>query len=112
MRAHGRSIHGATMSEFAPPADGRFTQRGDRLYYHCFSWPYRHLHLDGLADQVEYAQFLHDGSEVKFFGGDDPFSRLSDLVAARRLETKTLSFEVPVQRPDVMVPVIEMFLRE
>lgn len=112
MHQHGRAIYGATMSELPPPADGRYTQRGNRLYYHCFSWPYRHLHLDGLLDRVDYAQFLHDGSEVRFTGGDDPFSRVSDLVAARWRESKSLSFELPVQRPDVVVPVIEMFLRE
>jgi alpha-L-fucosidase len=112
MRLHGRSIYGATMSEFVPPPDGRYTQRGDRLYLHLFSWPYGHVHLDGLCDRVEYAQFLHDGSEVRFAGGDDPYARVSDLVAARREETKTVSFVLPVQRPDVLVPVIEVFLRE
>ncbi|MEA2584036.1 MAG: alpha-L-fucosidase [Thermomicrobiales bacterium] len=112
MRLHGRSIYGATMSEFDPPADGRYTQRGNRLYLHLFSWPFRHVHLDGLLGRVEYAQFLHDGSEVKLAGGDDPFSRVSDLVAARREETKTVSFELPVQRPEVLVPVIELFLRD
>lgn len=112
MRLHGRSIYGATMSEFTPPPDGRYTQRGDRLYLHLFSWPFEHIHLDGLRDRVVYAQFLHDGSEVQFAKGDDPFARVSDLVAARREETRTVSLRLPVQRPDVKVPVIELFLRD
>jgi alpha-L-fucosidase len=111
-RLHGRSIYGATMSEFVPPPDGRYTQRGDRLYLHLFSWPFGHVHLDGLLGRVKYAQFLHDGSEVRFAKGDDPYARVSDVVAARREETKTVSFVLPVQRPDVIVPVIELFLRE
>jgi hypothetical protein len=49
---------------------------------------------------------------VRFAGGDDPYARVSDLVAAKREETKTVSFVLPVQRPDVLVPVIELFLRE
>jgi len=112
MRVHGRSIFGATMSEFSPPLDGRFTQRGNRLYLHLFAWPYVHLHLDGLKDRIIYAQLLNDGSVILFAEGDDPFARVSDLVAARREETKTVSFRLPVQRPDVLVPVIEFFLRD
>jgi alpha-L-fucosidase len=111
MRVHARAITGATMSAFTPPLDGRYTQRGDRLYLHLFSWPYAHVHLDGLRGSVAYAQLLHDGSEVKFASGDDPYARVSDLVAARRAETQTLSLELPVQKPDVLVPVIELFLR-
>jgi alpha-L-fucosidase len=111
-RIHGRSIYGTTMSEFPQPADGRYTQRGNKLYFHLFSWPFRHVHLDGLLERVDYAQFLHDGSEITFAPGDDPYARVSDVVAARRDETKTLSLELPVQKPDVLVPVIELFLRE
>jgi alpha-L-fucosidase len=112
MRVHARAITGATMSEFTPPPDARYTQRGNRLYLHLFSWPYAHIHLDGLRDRVEYAQLLYDGSEVKFSPGVDPYARVSDLVVARRDETKTLSLELPIQKPNVLVPVIEMFLRE
>ena len=32
---------------------------------HIFAWPFVHLHLPGMAGKVEYAQLLHDGSEVK-----------------------------------------------
>ncbi len=52
MRLHGRSIYGCTASEFTPPPDCRFTQNGKRLYLHLFAWPYKHVHLDGLAGKV------------------------------------------------------------
>ena len=44
-----------------PPADARYTQRGDRLYLHLFAWPFEHVHLPGLAGKVAYAQLLNDG---------------------------------------------------
>ncbi len=47
MRLHSRAIYGCGSSEFAPPADCRFTQNGNRLYLHLFSWPFRHVHVEG-----------------------------------------------------------------
>ncbi len=64
MALHERSIVGCTQSDFTAPADCRLTQNGDRLNIHLFNWPYRHLHFDALAGKIEYAQLLHDGSEV------------------------------------------------
>ena len=56
---------------FRLPADCRLTQSedGKRLYVHLFAYPFAHLILRGLAGKVDYAQFLHDGSEVKFSDG-------------------------------------------
>ena len=51
---------------FTPPTDVRYTQRGNRLYVHIFSWPLEHLHLPDLAGRVEYAQLLNDASEIGF----------------------------------------------
>src|SRR5512136_2315677 len=65
MRLHNRSIYGCTASDFTPPPDCRYTQAGNRLYLHLFTWPFRHVHLDGLAGRVEFARLLNDGSEVK-----------------------------------------------
>jgi hypothetical protein len=66
MDLHARSIYGATASPFAPPTDVRYTQQGNRLYVHIFSWPLEHLHLPDLAGKVEYAQLLNDASEIGF----------------------------------------------
>ncbi len=106
MRLHGRSIYGCGPSEFTPPADGRFTQNaaGDRLYLHMFSWPFKHIYCPGLGERVTYAQLLNDGSEIQIV----PPERVS-----RRLpegDKETLVLEIPVQKPPVAVPVIEMFL--
>ncbi|MFI6482650.1 alpha-L-fucosidase [Nonomuraea sp. NPDC050663] len=108
MRLHARSIRGAGASEFTPPQDCRYTQRGDRLYLHLLSWPLKHLFLPGLAGKVRYAQFLHDASEVQMVQLDpnEPFHHY-----LRGVPDDTLTLQLPVTRPDVTVPVIEMFLR-
>jgi len=110
MSLHGRSIYGATQSEFAAPRDCRFTQRGDRLYLHIFSWPLKHIHLPELAGRVAYAQLLNDGSEIQMRTGP---TNLTDLEATSepQAEAGTLTLELPIQRPDVLVPVIELFLK-
>jgi alpha-L-fucosidase len=108
-RVHGRSIYGAGASRFTPPADVRYTQRGDRLYVHVFAWPFETLHLPGLADHVEYAQMLDDGSEVKM-RVIDPHATAQTLSQPGQPEG-TLTVTLPVRRPEVAVPVIELFLR-
>ncbi|HEX5415257.1 MAG TPA: alpha-L-fucosidase [Chloroflexota bacterium] len=98
MYLHRSAIYGATQSPHTPPPDCRYTQRGNRLYLHLFAWPFRHVHLPGLAGQVEFARFLHDGSEVKFSHAEG--TAQSDL-----------TLELPIQPPQVNVPVVELYLR-
>ncbi|WP_439593787.1 alpha-L-fucosidase [Microbacterium sp.] len=108
MRLHSRAIYGAGASELTPPPDSRYTQRGDRLYLHIFEWPLGRIHLPDLAGKVEHAQFLHDGSEV-----------VIDLVKTTSLahmddasrDPGVLTLLLPIHRPDVEVPVVEIFLR-
>ncbi len=107
-RRHDRAITGAGPSEHAPPPDCRSTQRGDRVYLHLFAWPFKQVHLDGLAGRVEYAQFLHDASKVRIVDAH-PLQRLADTVSAAPPDAVTL--ELPVQRPEVAVPVVDLFLR-
>ena len=67
MDLHARSIYGATMSPFTPPADVRYTQRGNRLYVHIFSWPFEHLHLpDSRWEGLSTRNLLNDASEIRF----------------------------------------------
>lgn len=106
MRLHSRSIYGCTQSEFTAPTDCRFTRNGKRLYLHIFSWPFRHLHLDGMAGRVEYAQLLNDASEVRLL---EPGKHTEWSIAATAADTLTL--ELPVVKPRVTVPVVELFLR-
>jgi alpha-L-fucosidase len=114
MRLHNRSIYGCGPSEFTAPADCRFTQRtdsaGTRLYLHLFSWPFRHVHLPGLGDRVAYAQLLNDGSEIRRRVIDPTQAAQNTTMGG--LEANTLTLDLPVQQPDVLVPVIELFLKD
>lgn len=94
MKYNSRSIYGCTQSEFEAPADVRYTQKEGRLYVHIYAYPYRHLRLPGLADKVDYAQFLHDNSEI-FFEEKD-----GDIV-----------LELPYVKPNQIVPVVELMLK-
>ena len=110
MKYNSRSIYGCTMAEpeFKAPADCRLTQSedGKRLYVHLFAYPFAHLLLPGLAGKVDYAQFLHDGSELLFNEGKmehfgDALPEASDL----------LVIHLPAVKPNTPVPVIELFLK-
>lgn len=108
MRLHNRSIYNCGASEFTPPIDCRYTQNGNRLYLHVFNWPFRHIHLDGMASRVEYAQMLHDGSEVHMTT-IDPHQQAQNTTMGG--SNDTLILELPVQKSDVAIPVIELFLK-
>ncbi|WP_022900067.1 alpha-L-fucosidase [Humibacter albus] len=108
MRLHDRSIYDAGPSTFTPPRDVRYTQSGNRLYAHLFAWPFQTLHLRGLAGSVTYAQLLNDASELKT-RVIDPGATAQNLTQGGQPEG-TLTLTLPVQRPDVAVPVIELFL--
>ena len=108
MRQHGRAIYGCSASEFTPPPDCRFTQNGNRLYLHIFSWPFRHIHLDHFAGRVAYAQLLNDGSEIKM---REIIPDEGALYTAMSGTPGTLTLELPIQKPNVVVPVIELFLK-
>jgi len=111
MKFNSRSIYGCTMAEpeFTAPPDCRLTQSedGKRLYVHLFAYPFLHLHMPGLGGKVDYAQFLHDGSEILFTQGtmdtygDAPRAGGSDL----------LILHLPPVKPNCLVPVIELFLK-
>ncbi len=100
MKFHSRSIYGCTQSEFSAPSGCRYTQNEDRLYLHIFDWPFKHLYLDGLKDRVKYAQLLNDASEIRF----TPPRLAADEAG------DALVLELPVVKPDVVVPVVELFL--
>ena len=112
MKYNSRSIYGCTMAEpdllAACPRDCRMTQSqdGTRLYLHLFAYPFAHLELRGLAGRVEYAQFLAGGSELRFTEG-----RAEHFSLGAAEGEDLLVIELPVQKPDGEVPVIELFLR-
>jgi alpha-L-fucosidase len=110
MKWNARSIYGCTQSEYSSPADVRYTQNFEkkRLYVHVFSWPFRHLHLPGLAGKVEYAQLLHDASEVLF---ENSLEIPEHGNMTYKTEGGTLTINLPIIKPNVVVPVIELFLK-
>ena len=104
------SSHACTQAPagFAAPQDCRLTYNPDtnRLYVHVFAWPFVELFLDGLnADQIEYAQLLHDASEVKI-------ERRPEWQGGSDLRPDTVTLRLPVKKPNVTVPVIELFLKK
>ncbi|MBI2301271.1 MAG: alpha-L-fucosidase [Armatimonadetes bacterium] len=110
MRRHGRSIYGCTAApaDFPCPADCRLTYNPalNRLYVHVYAWPFQHLHLDGFRDRVEYAQLLNDASEIPMRGLEAWQSHLESGE-----DRQTLTLTLPVQKPNVTVPVIELYLK-
>ena len=110
MDRNSRSIYGCTMAEpeFTAPADCRFTQSADgkRLYLHLFAYPFAHILLPGMAGKVDYAQFLHDGSEVLFTEG-----KMEHFGEGLPECEGLLVLNLPPVKPDCLVPVIEMYLK-
>jgi alpha-L-fucosidase len=110
MKRHGRAIYGCTAApaEFAVPQDCRLTWNPEkkRLYVHVFAWPFQHLHLDGLAGKVAYAQLLNDASEVKMGMNQWVVGQLDGAP-----DPATLTLTLPVKKPNVTVPVIELFMK-
>jgi alpha-L-fucosidase len=101
MKLHADSIYGCTQSEFETPQDCRLTQKDKKVYVHVFAWPFKRLHLKGLGGKVAYAQLLHDGSEVG----------MNDSPQRQREDDAVLVLTLPVKKPDVVVPVIELTLK-
>jgi alpha-L-fucosidase len=111
MKYNSRSIYGCTKAEpeFKTPTDCRLTQSedGKRLYIHLFAYPFDNMKVEGLAGKIEYAQFLHDGSEVKFTEG-----KVELLSDDKQEDDETAAFfYLPHVKPNCLVPVIEVFLK-
>jgi alpha-L-fucosidase len=112
MKRHSRAIYGCTQApEHLPtPQDCRLTYNPEtrRVYVHVFAWPFEHLHLDGFAGKVEYAQLLNDASEIPMQGPES----WQIAVEGGAKPSDTLTLRLPVRKPDVAVPVIELFMKE
>jgi alpha-L-fucosidase len=109
MRVHGRSIYGCTQSRYKAPTGCRYTQNGKRLYLHMYDWPFKHLHLSGLNGKIEYAQLLNDASEI-------PVTEPKPETAAHghtsvQTGKNSVTLTLPVEKPNVTVPVVELFLK-
>jgi alpha-L-fucosidase len=101
MKFNNRSIYNCTEapSGFNVPANTLLTYNPDtkRLYVHLLAYPLGTVILPNMADKVKYIQFLHDASEIRFNTSDES---PNDLVLS-----------LPVTKPDVIIPVLEVFLK-
>ena len=109
MKFHGRSIYGCTQApdEFEQPQNCLLTYnpKTKRVYIHVLEWPFKSLHLPNFKGKFKYAQLLNDGSEIKF--------RTQTQKGSHTTETShenDVILSLPVGRPNVDVPVIELFL--
>lgn len=110
MKYNSRSIYGCTQAPegFEIPANTLLTYNpeNNRLYIHLLDYPLNNLKLPGYKGKVKYAQFLHDASEIKI---TEP--RESNGERDKTEEQRDLNLALPVTKPNVEIPVIELFLK-
>jgi alpha-L-fucosidase len=102
MKYNNRSIYGCTEAPagIKAPANTLLTYNPltKRLYVHLLAYPMGRLTLTEMGDKVKYVQFLHDASEVRFTAG-------------RESEKNDINLNLPVQKPPVEIPVLEIYLK-
>ena len=102
MKVNSRSIYGCTEApaKFTPPANTILTYNPvtNRLYVHLLAYPLGRITLKDMADKVKYVQFLHDASEI--------------IATRGREDSKNdLSLVLPILKPPVEIPVMEVYLK-
>jgi alpha-L-fucosidase len=109
MALNGRSIYGATQAPdtFKAPANSLLTYNPQtrRLYVHLLAWPMGEVVLPGYDGKVGYAQLLHDASEVAMSTRKDTTWISEDTRAG------DLVLKLPIVKPDVEIPVVELILK-
>ncbi len=109
MKYNSRSIYGCTEAppEFVAPDNCILTYNPltNRIYIHCLDWPIGVLNLKGFKGRIKYAQMLHDGSEVQFSENKGYWNTETQL-------TDVISLSLPVLKPNVEIPVIEIILNK
>ena len=109
MNVNSRSIYGCTQApgEFKTPDNCLLTYNPDtrRLYIHLLDYPLQNFLLPGYKGKVKYAQFLHDGSELRI---TEPHGYWIE----QEVGVNDINLSLPVNKPDVEIPVIELFLED
>ena len=102
MKYNSRSVYFCTEapSEFTAPANTLLTYNPvtKRLYIHLLVYPMGSMTLENMADKVRYIQFLHDASEIRYSTGSNE-------------QKNNLNLQLPVLKPPVEIPVLEVFLK-
>jgi len=108
MKFNSRSIYGCTAApeEFIVPDNTLITYNPNtnRLYIHLLDYPLQNFLLKGFGSKVKYAQFLHDASEIKI---STPYGHW----LKEETDENDINFLLPVNKPNVEIPVIEVFLK-
>ncbi len=111
MHYNDRSIYGCTAApeSFRRPENTFLTYNPEtrRLYVHVLQWPFKTLYLPGFKGKIKYAQFLHDGSEIKYSVSAKADDASHMAITAGEQD---LILQMPVEKPGVEIPVIELFL--
>lgn len=109
MRFHSRSIYGCTQApdEFEKPQNCFLTYNPitNRLYIHVMEWPFKSLNLPNYKGKIKYVQLLNDGSEIRFRTQASKGSHTTESTGEN-----DVILTLPVQKPMVEVPVIEVIL--
>ncbi len=107
MKFNARSIYGCTQapSEFEVPANSLLTYNPTtkRLYIHLLDYPLTNFNLKGMEGKIKYVQFLHDASEIRI-------SQPKGSWIKQELAEGDVNLILPVNKPPVEIPVIEVFL--
>lgn len=122
LRLHYPSIYDCGSSEYKAPVDCRYTQNGNKLYLHFFSWPYRTVLLKGLGSKIKFARLLNDGSEIRFKDSNtitgirpsykDLNKEITEINIKESLDPTAVVLNLPIQKPTRDVPVIEILLKD
>ena len=109
MRFHSSAIYGCTAAptEYACPNNCILTYNPNtnRLYIHVLEWPFKSLYLKQYKGKIKYAQLLNDNSELKFRTETKKGSHMTENTGA-----DDVIITLPVERPNVELPVIELIL--
>lgn len=101
MKFNNRSVYNCTEApkEYEVPANSLLTYNpvSNRLYVHLLAYPLSSLRLKNMAGKVKYVQFLHDASEIRF--------------SADEAAPDDLILSLPVLKPPVEIPVLEVYLK-
>lgn len=107
MQVNSRSIYGCSQAplEFKVPDHALLTYNAKthRLYVHLLDYPIQNFTLRGMKGKVKYAQFLHDASEIKISNPKGHWIK-------QELHEDDINLSLPVNKPDVEIPVIELVL--
>src|SRR5574344_948134 len=99
MKFNNRSVYNCTEApaDFKAPANTLLTYnpKTNRLYIHLLDYPMGKLSVK-FGDKIDYVQFLHDASEIRFSKGDNGVANLS----------------LPIEKPNSEIPVLEVFLKK